>query len=451
MTAYHYLCLLVIGLVAMAWSSHLFAAAVDDEVTVAGSPPPTSAKSTTIKKTTSTSTSGTTTSTHKTSHHKTKKKSTTGSTTTASSSAKKSAKTAVEPSTPLIIPMPVPLTSSVAKASGISSTPITITAPAKTAAGSSAGPEVSTGLPVARHGSGSAIYAYNALPAVGTLPRSSGTTSYQVASAFPITANSSLGSSNPSYLPAQKSSVLDNFNFTNFSRTTHHTYPWKYDIITTEFWIGEAGTTISSTDNIASAWDTNWREDNHGTDTPGDRDGYAPAGHAAMTNPFYVALPFNDLAFPDKARRWVPASWFRPPRNGKQISACKDRWVEIKNAQGDTCYAQWEDVGPLRYDHAEYVFGDERPDTYTRAGLDVSPAVAQYLNIDGRNRLTRWRFVDDADVQPGIWLRYDEEALLLNAIKNAPSRPLPIQSARAPIDDQTDIDSNQKKLDKAKG
>jgi hypothetical protein len=238
------------------------------------------------------------------------------------------------------------------------------------------------------------------------------------------------------------------------SRRPKNIYPWKTRIYTTKFWIGEGSTTISSTDNVESAWDENWRTSNNGTDTPDDRDGYAPAHHIAGINPFYVALPFNDLAFPDKARRWLPSGWYRPPgRDGKQVSACKDRWVEIKNAQGDVCYAQWEDVGPLRYDHAEYVFGDERPDTYTRAGLDVSPAVFDYLGLDDRRmNLTSWRFVDAADVQPGAWLKYDEEVLLLKAIRASNDKDiLPIERARAPIVDPDDIDSSQKKLIKAKG
>jgi hypothetical protein len=243
--------------------------------------------------------------------------------------------------------------------------------------------------------------------------------------------------------------------FTNYGRKTKPTYPWKTGIITTEFWIGEGGSNISSTNNIGSAWDENWRTSNRGNDNPYDRSGYAPADHAPTVNTFYVALPFNDLAFPDKAREWVPRSWHRPNKDGKQVSACKDRWVEIKNAQGRICFAQWEDVGPLRYDHAEYVFGDERPDTYTRAGLDVSPAVADYLGIDSNKRaITSWRFVDDEDVLPGAWLRYDELALLYQAMhqqKNPTSSSnLPIQRATEPIDDQN-IDSNKKKVDASKG
>ena len=81
-----------------------------------------------------------------------------------------------------------------------------------------------------------------------------------------------------------------------------------------------------------SAWDENWRSSNRGSDTPNNRNGYASADHASTVNTFYVALPFNDLAFPDKAREWVPRAWHRPNKDGKQVSACKDRWVEIKNS-----------------------------------------------------------------------------------------------------------------------
>ena len=101
----------------------------------------------------------------------------------------------------------------------------------------------------------------------------------------------------------------------------------------------------------------------------------------------------------------------------------------------------------------EYVFGTERPDTLTRAGLDVSPAVAQYLGLDGKNCTTSWTFVDEEDVPPGAWLKYDELALLyaaMHQIKNpTPARTLPIQQASQPIDDQAD--SNKKKVGAAKG
>ena len=68
------------------------------------------------------------------------------------------------------------------------------------------------------------------------------------------------------------------------------------------------------------------------------------------------------------------------------------------------CYAQWEDVGPFRSDHWEYVFGNARPSPNLNrgAGLDVSPAVRDYLML-GSNDLTDWRFVDFQEVPSGPW------------------------------------------------
>jgi hypothetical protein len=209
--------------------------------------------------------------------------------------------------------------------------------------------------------------------------------------------------------PANATNSTDGFVFPPFAKKARTNYQWKTNIITTMFWIGEGG-------SHTSAWDDHWQASNRGSDDPDNRNGYAPADHAPTANTFYVALPFNDLAFPEMARQWVPWSWQQSPRNGKPVSACKDRWVEIKNEQGRSCFAQWEDVGPLRKDHAEYVFGDELPGPGATAGLSVSPAVAQYLTIDGTNRITSWRFVEPEDMLPGQWLRYDELALLYRAM-----------------------------------
>jgi len=327
-------------------------------------------------------------------------------------------------------------------------------------------PTVETGLPVAHYpGMGSPITGvstYTPIPAPpSSIKPAPATATHQpyFASAFsPTPARMTTSATgNYSYPSHTSTSPPSDFVFTNFStRKTKNFYPWKTGIITTIFWIGEGGSNISSTTNIGSAWDENWRSTNRGSDDPNDRNGFASADHASTVNPFYVALPFNDLAYPDKAREWVPRSWHRPPEDGKQVSACKDRWVWIKNANGRSCFAQWEDVGPLRSDHAEYVFGDERPDTYTRAGLDVSPAVADYLGIrDNSRAITSWRFVDAEDVPPGQWLKYDEQAVLfiaLHQLKNtSPTSDLPIQKASEPIDDPENINSNKKKVDQSKG
>jgi len=96
--------------------------------------------------------------------------------------------------------------------------------------------------------------------------------------------------------------------------------------------------------------------------------------------------------------------------NQRITSRCKGRWIEIKTEGGRICYAQWEDVGPLVEDDAPYVFGAERPQAQN--GLDVSPAVAKRLGIEG-SAILSWRFVDDEDVQRGPWLDRDGGQTLL--------------------------------------
>jgi len=321
-------------------------------------------------------------------------------------------------------------------------------------------PTVETGLPVARHSDTIVASGLAITPAPSglqsTLPRGTSLAS-SIPLAPPGSVTSSTGLSGYS-TPDRPTTRTDDIVFTNFPSKTKNSYPWKTNIFTTMFYIGEGGSSISPTTNHASSWDQEWESSNRGSDNPNDRNGYASGSHASTVNPFYIALPFNDLVYPDKARRWLPPGWRRPNKDGKPVSACKDRWVEIKteDGSGHICYAQWEDVGPLRYDHAEYVFGNERPNTYTRAGLDVSPAVAQYLGIDGTKRsTTRWRFVDDEDVPPGAWLKYEEQAVIYNALHNLKntrslSTPSP-QKTSQPLEDPTMLDSNKKKVGAAKG
>jgi hypothetical protein len=69
---------------------------------------------------------------------------------------------------------------------------------------------------------------------------------------------------------------------------------------------------------------------------------------------------------------------------------------------------------PGEGDDAGYVFSSARSKS-PLAGLGISPAVAKYLGFNQRG-LTSWRFVDDRDVPPGMWLRYDEQSILLRAL-----------------------------------
>jgi len=206
------------------------------------------------------------------------------------------------------------------------------------------------------------------------------------------------------------------------SKTTS-SFPVKRNIVTTYFWIGQGGTPISATTNIKSAWDSFWKKNFGGIDCPDQRkdakkfrEASLPKRFAPTLNPFYVALPFNDIAFPEKSRKWV--YWWDEVkfRKGRFESQCKGRWVMIK-FNNKVCYAQWEDVGPLRYDHAEYVFGEERPTRHSKAGLDVSPSVRDYLGLSGLDK-TDWKFVEDDQVPYGPWIEYGEQAILFSAIKD---------------------------------
>jgi hypothetical protein len=62
-------------------------------------------------------------------------------------------------------------------------------------------------------------------------------------------------------------------------------YPWKIEIVSTVFWIGETG---NGPTNRRSAWETNWVSDYGGVDDPVRRRGYGPAGFRPLENPFYV-------------------------------------------------------------------------------------------------------------------------------------------------------------------
>ncbi|MDR2462233.1 MAG: hypothetical protein LBD30_00420 [Verrucomicrobiales bacterium] len=201
----------------------------------------------------------------------------------------------------------------------------------------------------------------------------------------------------------------------------HSSYPVKRDIVTTYFWIGQGASNYSDTTNHASAWDLKWTSNYGGVDHPRQRSASAqattlPQKFAPTRNPFYVALPFNDTKYPKLAAKHVP--WWNKSAHvtNPGRSQCRGRWVMIE-FKGRVCFAQWEDVGPLRYDHVKYVFGNERPTQHTKAGLDVSPAVRDYLGMSGLDK-TNWRFVDNDEVPYGPWIEYAEQAILFSAIKS---------------------------------
>jgi hypothetical protein len=195
------------------------------------------------------------------------------------------------------------------------------------------------------------------------------------------------------------------------SRFSSSRYPWKADIVTTIFWIGEMPTANNPVPNHKSSWDSEWSRNYGGYDNPDPsrRHDYIPINFVPRQNPFYCALPYNDVShgqFKPEAPIVVP--WFRQAFVQQGHSVCKDRWLAIRRGSR-VCYAQWEDCGPFRTDHYQYVFRSERPRMNLNhgAGLDVSPAVRDYLGL-GPTSLTDWQFVEVRDVPPGPWRNYGD-------------------------------------------
>ena len=187
---------------------------------------------------------------------------------------------------------------------------------------------------------------------------------------------------------------------------------WKLSITTTVFWIGEKATINNPVSNEQSAWDVAWFSRYGGYDdpNPGARRDFVPLRFPPRQNPFYIALPYNDIQnHHTRAEAAGVIPWFKTSfiRDGQSV--CKGRWVAVRHGNR-VCYAQWEDVGPFATEHWKYVFGNERPRANRNhdAGLDVSPAVRDYLGLGGLDTCD-WKFVDVRSVPTGPWTKYGDK------------------------------------------
>ena len=210
------------------------------------------------------------------------------------------------------------------------------------------------------------------------------------------------GLSDPFGVPAKARLVLESGPPRGPARAV-----WKRNVVATVFWVGELPGKHNPTPNTRSAWDPNWVANFGGYDDPDQRAGYQPARFTPLLNPFYVALPYNDVTqsggHRPEANEVIP--WFWQRFRGDGISVCKDRWLAIHH-QGRVCYAQWEDVGPFQIDHWQYVFGNDSPSPNPNggAGIDLSPAVRDFLQLRS-GATVEWRFAEDSEVPTGPWLR----------------------------------------------
>ncbi len=196
-------------------------------------------------------------------------------------------------------------------------------------------------------------------------------------------------------------------------------YPWRLNIVATIFWVGESASVNNPVHNYSSSWDRDWATHFGGLDGINGRrplpdGGSIPSNFIPQQNPFYFALPYNDVEHGNhkaEASRVVP--WFNQVFEKDGQSVLHDRWIAIRknlpNGSSRVCYAQWSDCGPFRTDHWQYVFGNERPlpNLNHGAGLDVSPAVKDYLGL-GMLDAVDWKFVEFRDIPTGPWSRFGE-------------------------------------------
>lgn len=179
---------------------------------------------------------------------------------------------------------------------------------------------------------------------------------------------------------------------------------WKRGVATV-FWVGEGEDADNGyISNVPSAWDEQWMTHYGGVDAEDNRCGFQPCAFEPKENPFYVALPYNDLD--DNGNRKANAS--RIPWNDPNAdsSVLKNRWIEVR-VHGTSCFGQWEDVGPFEEDDVEYVFGSAKTPKNRfgeKAGIDLSPALAQCLGVDGSDDV-EWRHMERGQVPAGDWTK----------------------------------------------
>ncbi len=184
---------------------------------------------------------------------------------------------------------------------------------------------------------------------------------------------------------------------------------WRDNITATIFWVGEDACKANPVHNHASSWDVKWMQSYGGVDCPVKRKGLHPVHFKPKMNPFYIALPYNDIAsdgVSHKEEAPKVISWYHDEYKSKYKSVCKGKWLAIKH--GDKiCYAQWEDCGPFYTNDYEYVFLGKQPkkNRNSNAGIDLSPAVRDFLGVKSGEQVS-WKFVDELDVTSGPWTKW---------------------------------------------
>lgn len=196
---------------------------------------------------------------------------------------------------------------------------------------------------------------------------------------------------------------LDNNNNKSLNRTK---YDLHENITATLFWIGEGATKENNyISNEPSAWDEKWTQHYGGIDNIKDIINYSPSKFKAKENPFYIAIPYNDLDSQGnrKSNAFNIIPWSKERNYSNSESIIKNRWIKISK-DNKYAFGQIEDVGPFGEDDEKYIFSNKPPKNKMNdnAGIDLSPAITLYLNLNGKEKVD-WKFVDFSDVEDGPW------------------------------------------------
>lgn len=212
-------------------------------------------------------------------------------------------------------------------------------------------------------------------------------------------------------------------NFSKQEEPKTNKYPLHKNIWTTYFYIGEPESEDNGyISNVHSAWDERWVEHFGGIDDPEcrgyseeDSDNlyypyyqYYPCKFVPKENPFYCALPYGEVDDEGRKDNIAIVPWYNEKDNDLEddiiadddMSIIKNRWIKVMFKE-KAAYCQCEDVGPGESDDVNYVFGTSQP-LHSNSGLDVSPAMKDYLGMDGHD-IADWQFVDEEDVPEGPW------------------------------------------------
>ena len=111
---------------------------------------------------------------------------------------------------------------------------------------------------------------------------------------------------------------------------TGERYPWKKNIVTTVFWVGEKPSGNNPTPNRISSWDKNWSRSYGGFDdpNPAHRSNYIPVKFTPATEPVLLCPPIQR-----QGPHW-PSTRSAPRRSVVQGSVPRPRRFHLQGSMG---------------------------------------------------------------------------------------------------------------------